>query len=179
MEKVLAVQSQTGTVKITSLSQQGALRAAPHLETSVVQQGTCNSPGQGAKERRGGKMQGWDSEDTSHVSGLVNMKRSNHSSAECRLCRDFISRRVINRLGILRRGKMQLMSITHSIGEISGIKKRAAYSYPVPSVTCTLQALGNTSADCRGGIFSSRKRPISWSKAYLFPKARHSQQNFQ
>lgn len=161
MEKVLAVQSQTGTGKITSLSQQGALRAAPQLETSVIQQGTCNSPGQGAKERRGGEMQGWDSENTSHISGLVNMKRSNHSSAECRLCRDFISRRVINSLGILRRGKMQLMSITHSVGEISGIKKKSCIFISSTFITCTLQALGNTSADCRGGIFSSRKRPIS------------------
>lgn len=41
---------------------------------------------------------------------------------ECRLCIDFISRRIINMLRVLRRGKTELMSITHSVGEISDNK---------------------------------------------------------
>jgi len=66
------------------------------------------------------------------------------------------------------------MSITHSVGDISD-SKGTIYSNSVHSITYSLQALENTSADCwRGGTLSSRKKPICWSKACLFPKAHRS-----
>lgn len=124
MESSLGVQSQTGTANITSLVpklQQGAPRATPQLETLMVRQGICSITVQEAKERERNAGPGlWG-----HFTHLRTSKHEKKQSLpcwlpECRLCRDFISRRIINRLGILRRGKMQLMSISHPVGETSG-----------------------------------------------------------